>query len=84
LRLAPSKRTFLEAAFLEALAAAAGTQIIAAELFFEQFVFHDADTAFYVLLGRESFPSLAHPFKKNGWLSKSCLNMGHLLRKLLT
>jgi hypothetical protein len=80
LRLAPSKRAFLQAAFLEALAATAGAQIIAPELLFEQLVVvYDADAAFYFLFGRESFSSLAHPFEKNGWSSKSCLHMGHFL-----
>ncbi len=44
---------------------------------------HNSDATFYFFLGWESFSTFAHLFEKNGWSSKSCLCMGHLLRKSL-
>ena len=69
----------LEAALLEAFTAAAGTEVVASELFLQQLaVAHDAHTAFDLRLGGEPLPAFAHRLEKNGCSSKLRLDMGHL------
>jgi hypothetical protein len=77
--LAPSKAASLQAAFLESLATTARAEIVATELFLQEFVsMHDADAASYLRLGWESLPAFAHRLEKNGCSSKLRLDMGHL------
>ena len=77
--MAPSKAAFLQAAFLEAIAAAARAEVVATEFFLQEFVsVHDAHTAFDFRLGWESLPAFAHRLEKNGCSSKLLVDMGHL------
>jgi hypothetical protein len=62
--LTPSKAAGVAAAFLQALAGAAGTEIVAAELLDEFLVaVNDANAPLDLRFGRESLTTFAHPFE---------------------
>ena len=69
----PSKAPSPQAAFLEPLAALAGTEIVAAEFLLQQLVaVDDSQSPFDLRLGRESPPAFAHRLKRNT-VGRSCV-----------
>jgi hypothetical protein len=70
----------VETTLLEAFAGTAGTEVVPAQLFFQQFVAVDHPLSLFDMgFGWESPTPLAHRLEKNGSSSKFSYRMAHLL-----